>query len=96
MRRARSIRAGGWLRPSKFFHSFLTSAEPEEIVAYLGSLKKGAEELQKNLLELVIYSGGAFSWSEVWHMSFSEREMAVKVLNDYSKAKAGKSATEWM
>jgi hypothetical protein len=29
-------------------------------------------------------------------MSLPEREMAIKVLNDYNKAKSGKSATEWM
>jgi len=62
----------------------------------LGSLKKGASELQKNITELVIYSGGSFSWSEVWNMTYNEREMAVKVLNDYNKIKSGQSATEWM
>jgi hypothetical protein len=62
----------------------------------LGSLKQGATELQKNLTELVIYSGGAFSWQEVWNMSHSEREMAVKVLNDYNKIKSGQNPTDWM
>jgi hypothetical protein len=62
----------------------------------LGSLKTGAQELQKSLTELVVYSEGTFSWNEVWYMSHSEREMAVKVLNDYNKAKAGKSPTDWM
>lgn len=96
MRRSRTIRAGGWLRPSKFFHGFLTTAEPEQIVAYLGSLRKGAAELQKNITELVIYSNGSFSWSEVWNMSYNEREVAVKVLNDYNKIKAGKDPTDWL
>jgi hypothetical protein len=62
----------------------------------LGSLKKGAKELQKNLIELVVYSNGTFSWGEVWHMSFDEREMAVKVLNDYNRVKSGKQPTDWM
>jgi hypothetical protein len=62
----------------------------------LGSLKQGAAELQKNLTELVIYSGGSFSWHEVWLMSHSEREMAVKVLNDYNKLKSGQQPTDWM
>jgi hypothetical protein len=62
----------------------------------LGSLKKGAAELQKNITELVIYSNGAFSWTEVWNMSFSEREVAVKVLNDYNKIKSGQNPTDWM
>jgi hypothetical protein len=29
-------------------------------------------------------------------MSHAEREMAVKVLNDYSKIKAGQTPTDWM
>jgi hypothetical protein len=62
----------------------------------LGSLKKGALELQKNLTELVIYSNGAFAWTDVWLMSHSEREMAIKVLNDYNKIKSGQTPTEWM
>lgn len=53
-------------------------------------------ELQKNLTELVIYSNGAFSWTDVWFMSHSEREMAIKVLNDYNKIKSGQTPTEWM
>lgn len=59
-------------------------------------MKQGATELQKNLTELVIYSGGAFSWNDVWGMSHSEREMAVKVLNDYNKVKSGQNPTDWM
>jgi hypothetical protein len=62
----------------------------------LGSLKKGAFDLQKSLTELVIYSNGSFSWNEVWMMSHGEREMAVKVLNDYNKVKSGQTPTEWM
>jgi hypothetical protein len=62
----------------------------------LGSLKQGASELQKNLTELVIYSNGSFSWNEVWHMSHSEREMAVKVLNDFNKLKSGQTPAEWL
>ena len=48
------------------------------------------------MIELVVYSNGTFSLAEVWHMPFDEREMAVKILNDYNRVKSGKQPTDWM
>ena len=37
-------------------------------MAYLGRLKDEQTALSKNIAELVIYSEGAVSWSEAWHI----------------------------
>ncbi len=91
-----SIRAGGWLWPSKFFHGFLASAEPQDIINYINKLRKEAGELQKQITEIVLYSEGAFRWNELWNMSFSERELAVKLLNNYNQVKAGKQPSDYL
>ena len=63
-------------------------------MAYLGRLKKETEALEKSLTELVVYSQGSISWSEVWHMSGPQRELYGKTLQNYMKQKAGKQVTE--
>jgi hypothetical protein len=65
-------------------------------VDYLNQLKKGASDIQKQITELVIYSGGSFSWTEAWTMSSSERELAIKTLNNYNLQKSGKQPTEFL
>jgi hypothetical protein len=52
--------------------------------------------LHKQVTEMVVYSEGTFRWDEVWRMSFSERELAVKILNNYNQAKSGKQVTEYL
>jgi hypothetical protein len=53
-------------------------------------------DLQKQLTELVVFSSGSFTWTEVWYMSYSDRELAVKILNNYNQLKAGKQPNEYL
>jgi len=43
------------------------------------------------LVELVVYSEGSFSWTDVWAMSAEDRDVAVTVVQKYLNAKSGKS-----
>jgi hypothetical protein len=65
-------------------------------VEHLNQLKRGAAEIQKQIVELVIYSEGAFSWHECWLLSSSERELIIKTLNNYNLLKSGKQPTEYL
>jgi len=47
-------------------------------------------------MELVIYSEGAISYSEVWQMSYAERSNFIKILNSYNEIKSGKKPTEYL
>ena len=47
-------------------------------------------------MELVIYSEGAITYTEVIQMSRPERELFVKTLTKYFKQKAGKDAEEFL
>ena len=40
-------------------------------------------------MELVVYCEGKVSYSELWEMSFTERQLLTKVLNTYIKKKSG-------
>ena len=57
-------------------------------MAYLGKLKNDQIALNKNIAELVIYSEGAVSWSEAWHIPPMDRDLLIKTLNKYNQAKA--------
>jgi len=41
-----------------------------------------------------VYSGGSISWQDAMLMSSKERTMAVKVINNYNKLKAGKPVSD--
>jgi len=58
-------------------------------VAYLGKLKDDQTALSKNIAELVIYSEGAVSWTEAWHIPPLDRDLLIKTLNKFNNAKAG-------
>jgi len=45
---------------------------------------------------LAIYSEGAVSYTEAWHLSPTEREILIKTLNRYNRAKSGEKGGEWM
>ena len=95
MRRVwRTVHKGDWFWPCKFFHGFLSRAEPEEIIKYINRLKKEAESLEKSIVEIAVYSGGSISWQDAYMMSNRERAMAVKTINNYNKIKAGKPVSD--
>ena len=58
-------------------------------MAYLGKLKDDQTALSKNIAELVIYSEGAVSWSEAWHIPPLDRDLLIKTRNKFNNAKAG-------
>ena len=61
----------------------------------LNRLRKEADTLEKSLIEIAVYSGGSISWQETQMMSIKEREVAVKVINEYNQIKSGKSVEEF-
>ena len=58
-------------------------------MAYLGKLKDDQTALNKNIAELVIYSEGAVSWTEAWHIPPLDRDLLIKTLNKYNQMKSG-------
>jgi hypothetical protein len=65
-------------------------------VAFLGKLKKQSQMIQEDVAELVVYSKGSFSWTEVWMMSWDERKTAARVLDEFIKKQQGDSAPEYL
>ena len=63
-------------------------------MAYLERLKKETDALEKSIMELVVYSQGAITLSEIWYMSAPQRELFAKTFTNYLKQKAGKTVTE--
>tara|TARA_Y200000002_G_scaffold370882_1_gene366882 strand:+ start:487 stop:684 length:198 start_codon:yes stop_codon:yes gene_type:complete len=63
-------------------------------VAYLGRLKKETDALEKSIIEIVVYSQGSVTLSEIWYMSSPQRELFAKTFMNFMKQKAGKSVTE--
>ncbi len=45
---------------------------------------------------MVIYCSGSLSFAEAWEMSLPQRQLIVKTLEGFYKAKAGKPANEDM
>jgi N-acetylglucosamine-6-phosphate deacetylase len=65
-------------------------------VGLLNRLRKEADELEKSLIEIAVYSNGSIGWQDAYMMSSSERATAVKVINNYNRIKSGKPAVEEM
>lgn len=61
---------------------------------YISRLRKQAEDLEKSLVELAIYSDGSISLNDAWQMSFEERNLAVTIINDRNLRKAGKDPAQ--
>ena len=61
---------------------------------YISRLRKQAEELEKSLVELAIYSDGSISLNDAWQMSFEERNLAVLIINERNLRKAGKDPNQ--
>ncbi len=61
---------------------------------YISRLRKQAEELEKSLVELAIYSDGSISLNDAWQMSFEERNLAVSIINERNLRKAGKDPNQ--
>ena len=45
-------------------------------------------------MELAIYSEGSISVADAWEMSYSERELAVTVINDRNLKKSGQDPAQ--
>ena len=63
-------------------------------MAYLGKLKVDQTALSESIAELVIFSEGAISWSEAWHIPPRDRDLLIKTLNKYNNLKSGKADNE--
>jgi hypothetical protein len=59
-------------------------------------LESQANTMHKDLIDIVVFSSGAFSWNDVWGMSAHDREVAAKSINVYNELKAGKEPNEYM
>lgn len=60
----------------------------------LTRLRKEADQLEKSLIEIAIYSEGSISWTDAMMMSNKQRQVAVKTIGNYHKQKAGKPVSE--
>jgi hypothetical protein len=60
----------------------------------LNRLRQEAEDLERSLIEIPVYSQGSISWSDAIMMSTAERRVAVKVINNYNQIKSGKPPNE--
>jgi len=56
----------------------------------LNRLKREADDLEKSLIEIAVYSEGSISWLDAQMMSTKERQIATKTISNYQKLKAGK------
>ena len=65
-------------------------------MAHISSLRKQTETLEKSIVELAIYSDGSISVNDAWEMNFTERELAVKVINERNLRKAGKDPDQYL
>jgi len=65
-------------------------------VEYISKLRKQAEDLEKSLVELAIYSDGSISLNDAWKMSFQERNMAIQIINERNLRKAGKDPAQYL
>tara|TARA_Y100001972_G_scaffold73796_1_gene89653 strand:- start:378 stop:575 length:198 start_codon:yes stop_codon:yes gene_type:complete len=63
-------------------------------VAYLRRLDDESNAINKEITEMVIYCNGALSFSEAWEMPMPQRQLVIKTLENYYKAKAGKPINE--
>ena len=74
----------------------MRDSNSEKVVEYISRLRKQSEDLEKSLIELAIYSDGSISLNDAWMMSFQERNMAIKVINERNLRKAGKDPAEYL
>jgi|TARA_B100002019_G_scaffold285050_1_gene293543 hypothetical protein len=59
-------------------------------------LKKDCAAIEKNIVELVVYSEGVITYTEAWQMSNNERETVIKVLTELHNKKSGKNQQEYL
>jgi hypothetical protein len=65
-------------------------------MAHITSLRKQTETLEKSIVELAIYSDGSISIPDAWEMNFTERQLAVKIINERNLRKAGKDPAQYL
>ena len=66
------------------------------MVQYISKLRKQAEDTERAVIELAIYSDGSISIKDSWEMSFQERNLAVKIINERNLIKAGKDPNQYL
>lgn len=68
--------------------------DDDSIIKMIDGLNSRANKLEENLLNLSIHSEGHVSITEVYQMSFKQREMFIKLHNKYidEKNKSNNSA----
>ncbi len=63
-------------------------------MAYLRRLDEESTAINKEITEMVIYCNGSLSFNEAWEMPMPQRQLIIKTLENYYKAKAGKPINE--
>lgn len=53
-------------------------------------------DIEKAVIELAIYSEGSISVKDSWQMTFDERNIAVKIINERNLRKAGKDPAQYL
>lgn len=77
-------------KPCKFFYRILTHLPPEEVIEHIEGLRKQAEGIEQQIVDLAIYSEGAISHEIAAIMSFELRERTVNTLNKKFEKMSGK------
>lgn len=71
--------------------------EPDEVVKTLKNLKDQANEIEGQIFDIVINTpNGGISVLEAWNLSFRERQIIVKKINEYNAASAPSSGTDYI
>ena len=63
-------------------------------MAYLRRLNDESNAINKEITQMVIFCNGSLSFTEAWEMPMPQRQLVIKTLEDFYKAKAGKPTNE--
>ena len=71
------------------------SASHEDISKAIVMMEKGCASIEKQCFDIAYFMKGGMTLNEVWCLSFSQREMYTKDLNDKIRRSSG-DTTEYM
>jgi len=61
-----------------------------DVAEFLEEYVRDMENIEREIIELVIFMDGGVTYEEAWETTTSTRELMVKVQSDIMKKKAGK------
>ena len=77
---------GGRVQSCKFFRSKLLSiTDVDQLRSFIKSFDKESKELKEQVLTIMWHMRGSISREEAWSLSFEEREMIIKQIEERIK-----------